>query len=362
MSDKSPIEWTDATWNPQRGCKKVDLDCKHCYAERVARRFSGPGLAYADTVTKHGHWNGKVFEMSERLADPLRWRAPRRVFVGSMTDMFIDEGTRPFLAAVFGVMAACPQHTFQILTKRPENAADWFDWIAGHARPKVLTGVADPKSYNIIAECKHYARHYIGRAAYPAKLDRYHADMVWPLPNVWIGTSIGHDGAMHRLAELKRVPASLRFLSMEPLHQPVGRLNLDGIGWVIVGGESGNDARPMHPDWARAIRDQCVEAKVPFFFKQWGKWSPCVNERHFTHGGPERQPHAWVDAASGASGHVWLYDSDGTWQNWTGDFTGGDVHPSMCVMGNHGKKHSGRLLDGRTWDEMPGSTTGRTSV
>lgn len=240
MGDKTNIGWTDATWNPIRGCSKVDAD----------------GMPYEGVVDDRGRWNGKLRQVPEHLADPLRWRRPQRIFVNSMSDLFHPDVPFEFVAAVFGVMAAAQRHTFQVLTKRPERAKEFFDWAAKEtARQMDKSGAAD---------CVQRAQH-----VHPDLYRRWHTtDRGWPLPNVWIGTSVGHAGALHRIDQLREVPAAVRFLSLEPLHGPLGELDLTGIGWVIVGGESGRDARPMHPDWVRSIRDQCVAAGVPFFFME----------------------------------------------------------------------------------------------
>jgi protein gp37 len=214
MSDRSDIEWTDATWNPVRGCTKVSPGCKHCYAETFAERFRGtPG---------HPFEQGFDLRLVPTALDlPRKWRAGRLVFVNSMSDLFHDDVPLSYIRRVFKVMRECPQHSFQVLTKRAERVAELAP-----------------------------------------KLD-------WA-PNVWMGVSVENARYTSRIAHLRAVPASLRFLSVEPLLGPIDALDLDEIGWVIVGGESGRKPRPMQADWVRSIRDQCVSAAVPFFFKQWG--------------------------------------------------------------------------------------------
>lgn len=232
MGDKSTIEWTDATWNPVTGCTKVSPGCDNCYAERVSKRF--------------GRDFSKVELYYDRLDQPLRWKRPRMIFVNSMSDMFHGDVGRHFLECCWDVMERCPQHTFQILTKRPRLAQDFL------RRRRVL-------------------------------------------PNVWIGTSVEDQVAANlRIPVLAELPAAVRFLSVEPLIDQVdlqdflhlewmesmddwGREMLASLGglepeidWVIVGGESGPKARPIDPDWVRLLRNQCVAAGVPFFFKQWG--------------------------------------------------------------------------------------------
>jgi protein gp37 len=219
VSDRSTIEWTDATWNPVRGCTKISPGCKHCYAETFAERFRG--------VPGHPYEQGFDLRLvPEKLYEPLRWNAPRNVFVNSMSDLFHEDVPDEYIAAVAEVMEIADWHTFQVLTKRADRMR------------KMLSG----------------------------KL-RFAAG----LANVWWGVSV--EDRLHglpRVGELRAAPARTRFLSVEPLLEGLGQLDLDGIHWVIAGGESGPGARPLHPDWVRAVRDQCVAASVPFFFKQWG--------------------------------------------------------------------------------------------
>lgn len=234
MAQTSSIEWTQATWNPVVGCRKVSAGCAHCYAERMAKRLAAiarsaiargvsPGRAgnYLQVVNEQGRWNGRVFLDDGALDDPISWRLPRTIFVNSMSDLFHEDVPLEFIQRVFGVMNACPQHTFQVLTKRPHLAAE-----------------------------------------YSGQLD-------WT-PNIWMGTSVENAAVAHRIGELKKTAAHIKFLSVEPLLGPLPRLPLSGIDWVIVGGESGPGARPMEPAWVRAIRDNCVSERVAFFFKQWG--------------------------------------------------------------------------------------------
>ena len=215
MTDKTGIEWTDATWNPVTGCTKVSPGCAHCYAEAITLRFKrgGPFLPGKATIRLH----------EDRLDQPSKWKSPRRVFVNSMSDLFHEEVPFSFLLSVFDEMARADRHTFQILTKRHEY----------------LRQVAD-------------------------KLD-------WPR-NVWMGVSVENQyWADRRIPALIDVPAEVRFLSAEPLLKPVNlRPYLEDIQWVIVGGESGPKARPIEAEWVCSIRDDCVDEGVPFFFKQWG--------------------------------------------------------------------------------------------
>ena len=240
MAQGSPIEWTEATWNPVTGCTKISPGCTHCYAERMARRLRAMGQSnYRDGF--------RVTLQPHMLDLPIRWRRPQAIFVNSMSDLFHDAVPLDYIQRVFNVMRSAAWHRFQVLTKRAERLAE----IAG--------------------------------------------ELPWP-PHVWMGVSVESEIYRWRIDDLRATGAAVRFLSLEPLLGPLPALNLDGIDWVIVGGESGPGARPVDPAWVVDLRDQCGRAQVPFFFKQWG----------------------------------------GT-----------------------NKKRSGRLLDGRTWDEMPSVTTGQ---
>ena len=219
MSLESSIEWTDATWNPVRGCKKVSPGCKHCYAETFAERFRG--------VEGHPYEQGFDLRLvPEKLGEPLRWRSPKMVFVNSMSDLFQDGVTDDYIVAVAKVMAHAKWHTFQVLTKR-----------AVRLRKLLAT-----KLRSIARE-----------------------------PHIWWGVSVeNRKYGLPRIDHLRTTPAAVRFLSVEPLLEDLGRLNLKGVHWVIVGGESGPGARPMNEKWVLSIRNQCSRAAVPFFFKQWG--------------------------------------------------------------------------------------------
>jgi protein gp37 len=228
LADRTQIEWTDATWNPVRGCTKVSPGCKHCYAETFAERFRG--------VPGHPFEQGFDLRLvPEKLTLPLQWRAPRRIFVNSMSDLFHPEIPIEYVAEVGRVMREANWHTFQVLTKRHERMQ------------KLLNRKL----------C------WLGR-----------------LPNVWFGVSVeDREHGLLRIATLRHTNAALRFLSIEPLLEDLGPLNLSGIDWVIVGGESGSGHRPMAPEWATRIRDQCLHAGVSFFFKQWGGRTPKANGR-----------------------------------------------------------------------------------
>jgi protein gp37 len=336
MGERSAIEWTDSTWNPTRGCSRVSPGCVNCYAERFAGRFAGPGGLYEGYVlrTPSGpRWTGVVDFLEDKLDAPLRWKAPRRIFVNSMSDLFHEGLTFEDIAAVFGVMLGAPRHTFQVLTKRAERMAKWFEWIAkqldgpaGHCRMRAGEAIPDdPPNRYAEEDPKGY------------ELPRGYPD-VWPLDNVWIGVSVeNQDFADARIPHLMNVPAAVRVLSCEPLLGPLDlsryldavhetrHLGCNECGvdpWVIVGGESGPCARPMHPAWARAVRDLCNELDVPFFFKQWGEWVPPSQRRE----GP----------AVHFSTKLTKFPGDD------------DV-----LIARVGKKAAGALLDGCEWKEFP---------
>lgn len=234
MATNSPIEWTDATWNPVTGCSKISPGCKHCYAEKMAKRLQAmgqPNYRHGFDLTLQPHM----------LELPLHWRTPKRIFVNSMSDLFHGEVPLSYIKEVFAVMRRAHWHQFQVLTKRAE------------------------------------------------RIGELHQELQWA-PNIWMGVSVENEQYAYRIDHLRRTGAHVKFLSIEPLIGPVGRLNLQEIDWVIVGGESGPHARPMNAEWVTDIRDQCLREGVSFFFKQWGGVQ---------------------------------------------------------------KKKAGRALDGRTWDEMP---------
>lgn len=265
------IEWTHApgfkgeTWNPATGCRKVSAGCKNCWAEgQFPRSYKRHGRVFTD-VQFH----------PERLSQPLRWRKPRMIAVNLMGDLFHDDVTTKQIAAVFGVMAACPQHTFLVLTKRPEKMRQWFEWIvtrytgAGFVSPAYFCrGKTFDYGIDLNPETSTWP---IPKVWIP-----------WPLPNVWLGVSVeNQETADERIQVLRDTPASIRFVSCEPLLGPIDTScpSVPHTGgpwpdWWIVGGESGNRARPMDPDWARNIRNQCKSAGVPFFFKQMAKKAP----------------------------------------------------------------------------------------
>jgi len=219
MSLGTSIEWTDATWNPVRGCSKVSPGCKHCYAERFAERFRG--------VSGHPFEQGfDIRLVPEKLLDPLRWKSPRKVFVNSMSDLFHENVPDEYIVSIAEIMHRADWHIFQILTKREERLE------------RLLSGPLAAFAFD---------------------------------QHIWWGVSVeNRKYGLPRLRALQRASAQIRFLSIEPLLEDLGEFDLTGISWVIVGGESGPGARPMKPAWVRSIRDQCAQAEVPFFFKQWG--------------------------------------------------------------------------------------------
>ena len=232
-STSTAIEWTDKTWNPTTGCNKVSPGCKHCYAEAITKRF-------------RNHFpNGFEFTLHpERLEEPKRWRKPSRVFVNSMSDLFHERMPLGFLQKIFGVMAECPKHVFQILTKRHERLLELAP------------------------------------------------ELEWP-DNVWMGVSVENQAYAHRVDSLRQVPAAVRFLSCEPLLGPLD-LNLEGIHWIIVGGESGPGHRPIEADWVRGIRAQTEVSGASFFFKQWGGMRPKSGGRELDGRTWDQMPEAYA--------------------------------------------------------------------
>ena len=311
MGESTGIQWTDATWNPVTGCTKVSPGCLHCYAATLDKRFSeawgrGPhvpwtvaaqrGAAIAQDI-KRSKLAAPLLYPSlpgpdryspvtlhpDRLEAPLHWRQPRRVFVNSMSDLFHEAVPDEFVERVFAVMAAAKHHTFQVLTKRPERMLKWFASEPLYSRSDMVAGAAwdmkiaefgvgqkaghhDPKDCPTTGSCRRCDKHFKIRRVWPG----------WPLPNVWLGVSVENQRyADERIPLLLQTPAAVRFISAEPLLEPVRlydewltpKLSLD---WVIVGGESGLGARPMNLDWARSIVRQCGAASVPCFVKQLG--------------------------------------------------------------------------------------------
>lgn len=247
---ETQIEWTDATWNPVAGCSIVSAGCTHCYAMEMAKRLAAMGAdKYAGLVrsdTKKPMWNGVVREDHASLAIPYRWSKPRKVFVNSMSDLFHESVSDDFVVAIWKVMRETPRHSYQILTKRPERMA------------QVVS----------------------------SRIDEV-------LPNVWLGTSIEDARVVARLDQLRRVPAAIRFISFEPLIGSVGAVDLTGIHWAIVGGESGRFARPIREAWIDEIHAQCRRSGTAFFFKQWGTWGKDNKRRSKKANGREYRGRIW---------------------------------------------------------------------
>ncbi|WP_301119635.1 DUF5131 family protein [Mycolicibacterium fortuitum] len=332
MSDNTGIEWTDATWNPVTGCTKVSAGCDHCYAETIAHRFTG-SKAYPNGF--------QVTLRPERLDQPLCWKRPRRIFVNSMADLFHDDVPDTYIAWVFAVMALAPQHTFQVLTKRHARMRSLLNrevFYAGvYSEMDSLlrdTGASVPLDVRETAE----------RWCWPGT--RAPGTLPQPLPNVWLGVSTeNQQWADIRIPALLDTPAAVRFISAEPLLGPIDLSCLrcpcgdcgdpnygPSLDWVIVGGESGPGARPMHPDWARGLRDQCTAAGVPFLFKQWGAHRIAIPGQD-----------------------TWDHIETIPLRLDVPMEPGVDVGP-WAHMRRVGKKAAGRELDGRTWDQYPDTT------
>lgn len=364
MADHTHIEWTDATWNPVTGCSVVSPGCTNCYAMKLAgtRLQHHPSRFGLTRGSKAGPvWTGDVRFNTEWLVQPLRWRRPRKIFVCAHGDLFHESVPDEWIDQVFAVMALCPQHIFQVLTKRSDRMRAYLTATATPGRitrPILDVAIADPSLFRI----DPWPVKSIGNIDDPQDVT-----IALPLPNVWLGVSAeDQPRADRRIPDLLATPAAVRFLSCEPL---LGLIDLrshcdgwsfwnglagirwhdgDGEGpaysepcakldWVIVGGESGPDARPMHPDWARSLRDQCAAATVPFFFKQWGDWTS-IYDRDGEDPDWRRcpKPGDW-------SKERWLNLAGG--QGFHGDY--------LHMMRRVGKKAAGRLLDGTLHSAFP---------
>ena len=361
MSAGSKIEWTQATWNPVTGCKPVSPGCLNCFAARDSHRLGKnphPKIAgkYRElTVMRGGRavFNGTVRTHDDCLTIPLSWRKPRRIFVNSESDLFHEDVPFEFVDRVWAVMALCPHHTFQVLTKRPERMAEYL--ASRTAVDDSMRVDRMPQWYQVATAMLDEGAESLPRGAWQRGHDRM-PDPTQPLPNVWLGTSVeDQERANERIPHLLRCPAAVRWLSMEPM---LGAVDLQvslafaimeglggerGLDWVVVGGESGTHVRPMHPDWARSLRDQCQAAGVPFFFKQWGEWEPFYER--------DRDDPGWrsVPAESQSVMRINLTGEQG-------------FHGERVVYFRRVGKHAaGRMLDGRTWDELP-ANSGREST
>lgn len=273
------IEWTDKTWNPIRGCTRVSEGCRNCYAERIAARFSGPGQPYAGLarMTNGGpRWTGSVRFVNAKLYDPAAWRTPVRVFVNSMSDLFHEQVSTAEIAMIFAVMAGCPRHTFQVLTKRPGRAKSFLDWAV----------YSDPNP-----ECTPMMNIHMEGLQYELETNDdcrgwFHSNAesdidAWPIPNVWLGVSAENQSTFgERVPILLECPAAVRWVSLEPLLEPIDlSRHIDRLDWVVVGGESGPGARPCELGWIESVVAQCKTAGVPVFVKQLGSKHP--NHKRF---------------------------------------------------------------------------------
>lgn len=340
MGYKTGIEWTDATWNPVRGCSRVSDGCRNCYAETMAARFSDPGQPYHGFTERErtgSKWTGRVELVPAQLDLPMRLKKPRRIFVNSMSDLFHESLSDADIDWVFAVMALAPQHTFQILTKRAERMRryvemDRMGYIEGRAKRMLRELSKDPHR--------------------PVMVGKTLAG-TWPWHHVWLGVSVENAAAANeRIPELLQTPATLRFLSCEPLLGPVKLLVAPlfneppgRIDWVIAGGESGKGARPMHPEWVRSLRDDCQTAKVPFFFKQWGEWAP-DGVNFVDHGSKGIQVGTFSPLATTRGDRASVV----AWRKTSvplGSISEGDQMERM------GKRLAGAMLDGREWREFP---------
>ncbi|TAN03108.1 MAG: phage Gp37/Gp68 family protein [Rhodanobacteraceae bacterium] len=338
MSDRSRIEWTDASWNPIRGCSRVSAGCENCYAERQAARFAAKGQpwhGFVRAVNGHPAWTGRTSLIESALDLPLRWRRPRKVFVCSMSDLFHESVSDQWLDEIFQVMASAQRHTFQVLTKRAARMHAYLGSRGFHPFSDdgwTMTGTIGTQG-----------------EVTPAPTGR-------PLPNVWLGVSVENQAAAdERIPLLLQTPATVRFLSCEPLLGPIDLRracalhrwkDADGVeccnvtrslDWVIVGGESGPRARPMDPNWARRLRDQSKASNVPFFFKQWGEWA--TGEQSAV--GPDHPIFKRIQNRAGRDGTAGIAHAFG--EGWTNEWWAARI----------GRKKAGRLLDGYEYNEFP---------
>ncbi|MBA5778234.1 phage Gp37/Gp68 family protein [Stappia sp. F7233] len=351
MADNTDIEWSDATWNVVTGCAVVSPGCTNCYAMKLAgtRLQHHPSRAGLTQMSKAGPvWTGEVRFNEQWLDQPLRWKRPRRIFVAAHGDLFHEAVPDEVLDEVFAIMALCPQHTFQVLTKRSKRMREYL---------------RDPNTPFRVADMATVVGRHLPDGHPGWQRGNWRASPIigctqpanWPLTNVWIGVSVeDQTRADERIPDLLATPTAIRFVSAEPLLGPVDFLAfqegipgnewltwLDGIDWIIVGGESGPDARPMHPDWARSIRDQCAAAGTAFFFKQWGEWAPQVGA---------------VDGWNiDDNPEISRFDH----RDWEGGHWGEPYRPMWCdevdddTVSRIGKSRAGRLLDGVEHNAMP---------
>lgn len=345
MSTK--IEWTDETWNPVVGCTKVSAGCQNCYAERMAFRQGHMGTPKYQGIADDFGWTGNIFCDEKSLDIPLHWKKPRQIFVCSMSDLFHESVPFEFIDKVMAIIAVCPQHTFQVLTKQPHIMNQYIKLMYEGQR---LLG--DSLRQMGIDGLVH--RLIVANA------------LKGVISNLWLGvTAENQECADERIPILLQIPAAQRFVSIEPMLGPVDLKLIEGhtikttriengkpcyrnldtggrLSHVILGGESGPKARPMHPDWVRFIRDECIDAGVPFFFKQWGEWIYADGID-------------WAKLPEGHLGkpsckHIWLAADGKVLEN----PDAAERHERNCeLMVRVGKKKAGCLLDGREHKEMP---------
>lgn len=359
MSAKTSIEWTDTTWNPLRGCSRVSEGCRNCYAEKVAMRFRGAGQPYEGLVrmtTQGPKWTGEIKLVPATLAAPLGWAKPRRVFVNSMSDLFHESVPFEFIASVFAVMSVTTRHTYQVLTKRPARMLEFFKWVADGAGC-----FDDDRISRALPKDIPWEPHRPGKGGYD------NCGPGFPYENVWLGVSVeDQKTADERIPLLLQCPADIRWISAEPLLGPVDltavrftaspgyfgdalqwhhqphcsrEQRYPSLDWVVAGGESGHGARPMHPDWARSLRDQCEAAGVKFLFKQHGEWAP---------GSGDFGAGRFETAAIARDGRVVGGGFDASKYP-----VGAASADGWSMVHRAGKKAAGRVLDGRTHDEFP---------
>lgn len=363
MGDGTKIEWTDATWNPLVGCSKASAGCDNCYAIRVAHRGMSPqhrGLTVVPEGTTTPEWNGRVNLVPGLLDQPIRWKRPRLIFVNSLSDLWHPEVALDYIEDVFAAMALAPQHVFQLLTKRPKRQA------------QVLSSDAFPE----LVEAA------IARLEGPAA-ERARASfrgLEWPLPNLWVGTSVEDNRVAWRADALRETPAAVRWISAEPMIGPLDQLDLAGIDWMVAGGESGPGSRPLDPAWLRELRDRCASYGCPrcrasfalplgatcedhnpqrgpaFHFKQWGDWLPVPvkDDPEFSGGRVIDHPNGGRRAIVIRERSPKAFTSGETRLMEPGESNGlGTLLDPDTLAVRVGKGKAGRELDGRTWDEWP---------
>ena len=350
MADRSKIEWTDATWNPVLGCRVVSPGCINCYAMRLAgtRLKQAPSRAGLTKDAARGPvWNGAVRFMGAWLTQPLHWAAPRDIFVCAHSDLFYENVDQRWRDRIFAVMGLAHWHRFQVLTKRPDEMADY---LLDPETPERITAVAQMLVLEIGGNRLVGGRTYRRLAA--------GEPWPWPLTNVLLGISAETQSWFDRRRgslEVLKMDGWRTWASLEPL---LGAIDIGGhldwvLDWVVAGGESGPDARPMHPDWVRGIRDQCARLGIPFHFKQWGAW------REFDHGSVDTE----VTVGSGHAASITAVATNPGWLTRDGAFfrRAEDLPEDVPgrLMERVGKRAAGAVLDGREWREMPAVRDGR---